>query len=261
MSTSVTIIVGVYNGEKYLTELLDSIISQSYSSWICICVDDGSKDASYQILKSYSCRDRRIKVVSRPNGGVGAARNTALDVVETPYVMFADQDDKLLPNAIKRAYEAICSANADIVRFQSNRHVKKSIFVWEHIFRFSAIKDIRFLPITGGEDTAFFWDIDFLNLTRCEIEDELYFNRPNDGSFSRAVSPKYIENVFVGFNNMRRVAKEHGMSRIQVMRKLFPHIFWFSVSVALKHFSLFNLLALCGVKRWGAALTPVEDGK
>jgi glycosyltransferase involved in cell wall biosynthesis len=244
MSASVTIIVGVYNGEKYLSELLDSILSQSCPDWNCICVDDGSTDFSSEVLKSYSCRDERFKIIKRFNGGVGAARNTALDVVDTPYVMFADQDDKLLPNAVERALAEIDSTNIDIVKFQSNRQVKKSVFVWEHIYRFSAIRDVRFPPITGGEDTAFFWELKFLKLNYAEIKDELYYNRPNDGSFSRAVSPKYIENVFKGFRCMKAVGRRNHVSSLWLFIKLFPHVFWFSVSVVCKHFTLKNFKSI-----------------
>ncbi len=250
MKSSAAIIVGVYNGEKHLSELLDSVASQSHQNWSCICVDDGSTDSSPEILKSYSCRDERFKIVTRPNGGVGAARNAALDMVDTPYVMFADQDDRLLPNAVERALAAIDSTNADIVRFQSNRHVKKSIFVWEHIFRVSAIKGLRFPPITGGEDTAFFWELDFLNLKRAEIKDELYFNRPNEGSFSRAVTPKYIENVFVAFKTMWKTGLRYRRARTYLSIRLFPHIFWFSASIVCRHFTLANSRALfrCAMK-------------
>jgi glycosyltransferase involved in cell wall biosynthesis len=244
MSALVSIIVGVYNGEKYLSELLDSILLQSCSDWLCICVDDGSIDSSYEILKLYSCRDERFRIIKRSNGGVGAARNTALDVVDTPYVMFADQDDKLLPNAVERALAEIDSKNVDIVRFQSNRCVKKSIFVWEHIFRFSAIRDVRFPPITGGEDTAFFWELGFLKLNYVEIKDELYYNRPNNGSFSRAVSPKYIENVFDGFRCMKAVGHRYHMPSASLFIKLFPHIFWFAVSVVGKHYTLKNIRSI-----------------
>ena len=63
MSALVTIIVGVYNGERYLAELLDSILSQTCPDWLCVCVDDGSTDSSAEILKLYSGRDERFKII------------------------------------------------------------------------------------------------------------------------------------------------------------------------------------------------------
>lgn len=246
MNPRVSIIVGVYNGEEYLAELLDSILAQTEQAWVCFCVNDGSTDSSEQVLDSYARRDGRFRVISRNNGGVGAARNTALDSTETPYVMFADQDDKLLPMAVEKALAAIESSGADVVRFQSNRHDRVSPFVWERIFKMDAIKDVRFAPITGGEDTAFMWELGLMGLKMREIPDKLYWNRPSGGSFSRSVSPKYIENVFQGFRAMRDCARRHGMSRFMVFAKMFPHEFWFSISIVIKRHSFANLKTLLG---------------
>ena len=244
MYPSVSIVVGVYNGEKYIAELLDSVLAQTSQDWVCVCVNDGSTDSSKHILDSYASRDGRFWVISRNNGGVGAARNTALDSVETPYVMFADQDDLLKPNAVETALAAIESSGADVVRFQSNRHDRVSPFVWERIFKMDAIRDVRFAPITGGEDTAFMWELGFMDLKMLEIPDELYWNRPSGGSFSRAVSPRYIENVFQGFRAMLESTRRHGMSRFVACSRLFPHVFWFSLSVLGRHFSVRNLSAV-----------------
>lgn len=241
MRPKVSITVAVYNGEKYLAQLLDSVLAQTAQDWICVCVNDGSTDSSGHILDSYARRDGRFRVLSRINGGVGAARNTALDLIETPYIMFADQDDKLQPEAVETALAAIESSGADVVRFQSNRHVRVSPFVWERIFKMDAIKGVRFLPITGGEDTAFMWELCLMDLKMQEIQDELYWNRPSVGSYSRAVSPRYIANVFQGFHAMRDSARNHRMSRLMTCAKLFPHVFCFAMSVLGKHFSLRNL--------------------
>lgn len=240
----VSILVGVYNGEIYLAELLDSILAQTVQCWVCICVDDGSTDSSARILEEYAAKDPRFKIIAQANAGVGAARNAALAVARTPYIMFADQDDILKPGAVEKALSAIEDSGADIVRFQSNRHCRKSPFVWERIFRKEAIGNVRFPTITGGEDTAFMWELGLLGLKSEEIQDELYWNRPNDGSFSRAVSPRYIENVFIGFRAMRDSARRHGMSRFVACAKLLPHIFWFALSIVAKHHSFPNLRAL-----------------
>ena len=242
--SAVTIIVGVYNGERFLGELLDSIRGQTSSEWRCICVDDGSTDGSAEILARASEGDSRISVVTQANGGVGAARNTALDLVSTPYVMFADQDDTFVPCAVERAVSAIEASGADVVRYRSSRNVEKSIFVWEHIFRATVFSGVRFPLITGGEDTALFWELGFRNLKMSSIEDRLYVNRAHNGSFSRAVSPKYIDNVFVGFRTMWVCGLRYGEARGRLRRRLFPHVFWFSASVLLRHFSWANLVAL-----------------
>ena len=245
----VSIIVGVCNGERFLQELLDSVRAQTFRDWTCLCVDDGSSDGSPAILAACAAEDARFRVLSQPNAGVGAARNAALARVETPFVMFADQDDRLLPHAVERALAAIEETGADIVHFRSNRGLAESPFVWEHVFRRAAIGETRFPPITGGEDTAFLWELEFKGLRRAAIDDELYFNRPNRGSFSRAVSPRYIDNVFAGYREMRMSARRHGLTGARLFRRLFPHVFWFSLSVLGLHFTWANAKALVrGVK-------------
>lgn len=244
MGVMVSIIVGVYNGEHYLTELLDSILAQTSSAWNCICVNDGSTDSSASILETYARRDARVRIISRQNGGVGAARNTGLDAAESKYVMFADQDDKLLPCAVATALAAIQGSGSDIVRFQSNKHMVKSNAVWERIYRRDAIRAVRFPQITGGEDNAFLWELDLMGLKTVEIPDELYWNRTNEGSFSRVVSPKYIENVFAGYYAMRDCGLKHGLSKVSLFLRLFPQVFWFSASILVRHFSLINFKTL-----------------
>lgn len=244
MMPKVSILVGVFNGERFLGELLDSIRSQTDPGWVCICVNDGSTDGSATILAEAARRDARFHVLSQPNGGVGAARNAALAAVQTPYIMFADQDDRLLPDAVARAIAAIEMTRADIVHFRSNRNLSRSIFVWEHIFRKAAIGATRFPPITGGEDTAFFWELGFKGLRMASIDAELYFNRPNCGSFSRAVSPRYIDNVFAGYQAMWMCGFRYGLRPWELRRRLFPHVFWFSLSVLLRHGKAANLRAL-----------------
>ncbi len=245
MSARVSIAVGVYNGECYLVELLDSIRAQTFTDWECVLVDDGSTDGSAQILHDFAARDSRFRVLSQTNAGVGAARNAAMRASAAPFLMFADQDDRLAPTAVARALEAIESAQADVVRFHSNRVAKGSVFVWEHIYRRAALSDVAFPPITGGEDTAFFWELGFRDLVRVEIPDVLYWQRPHRGSFSRAVSPRYIANVFTGFRVMARTGRRYGLTSWGLVRRLFPHVAWFVLSVLARHFSWANVCALC----------------
>ena len=244
MAAKVSIAVGVYNGERYLAELLDSILAQTCADWECVLVNDGSTDGSEAILRGFAAKDARFRILTQSNAGVGAARNAAMKAGTSPYVMFADQDDRLAPNAVERALEAIEASGADDVCFHSNRKSNHSVFVWEHIFRRTAIAGVSFPHITGGEDTAFFWELGFLPLVRVEIPDVLYWQRPHEGSFSRSVSPLYIANVFESFRVMFRTARRYGVPAWQTRRRLFPHVMWFSISVVARHFSWANLRAL-----------------
>ncbi|MBQ0075461.1 MAG: glycosyltransferase family 2 protein [Prevotella sp.] len=91
----VSIIVPLYNAEKYLRKCLDSIIGQTFEDWELILVDDGSKDASGNICDEYSQKDSRIKVFHKPNGGVSSARNVGIEHTCGDWITFVDADDWL----------------------------------------------------------------------------------------------------------------------------------------------------------------------
>lgn len=89
----VSIIVPVYNVEKYLHQCLDSIQAQTFRNWECIVVDDGSTDSSASICDLYSHADSRFIVIHKENGGVSSARNAALEIARGEFIGFADPDD------------------------------------------------------------------------------------------------------------------------------------------------------------------------
>ena len=94
MSPSVSVIIPIYNVEKYLRECLDSVCGQTLREIEIICVNDGSPDRSLDILKEYAARDGRIVIIDKKNEGVGAARNDGIRAAGGEYVAFMDPDDK-----------------------------------------------------------------------------------------------------------------------------------------------------------------------
>ena len=96
-----SIIIPVYNVEPYLRECLDSVLQQSYGDWEAVCVNDGSTDGSAAILADYAARDSRFRIITQPNGGLSAARNTGLDNAQGDYILFLDSDDWLEYNALE----------------------------------------------------------------------------------------------------------------------------------------------------------------
>ena len=103
--------VPVYNTEKYMARCLDSIIGQSFSDFEVICVDDGGSDNSIPIVREYAAKDSRIKIVSKENGGLPAARNTAIYCAQGEYIYFLDSDDTICDDALQNAYNGIVANN------------------------------------------------------------------------------------------------------------------------------------------------------
>lgn len=114
MNELITVIVPVYNVEKYLSKCLESICKQTYSNLEILVVNDGSTDKSGEICEHYSTNDTRIKVIHRENGGLSAARNTALNCMTGNYVLFVDSDDYIEYNAIEVLYNTLKENNSDI---------------------------------------------------------------------------------------------------------------------------------------------------
>lgn len=84
----VSIIVPVYNAEKYLHRCIQSILNQSYKNWEAIFVNDGSTDSSLSLLQEYAKKDSRIRIINKNNGGAASARNAGLDALRTIFLPF-----------------------------------------------------------------------------------------------------------------------------------------------------------------------------
>lgn len=112
--TKISVIIPVYNVEKYLRQCLDSVINQTLREIEIICVDDGSSDGSLQILNEYAKQDKRIKILQQKNEGAGAARNAGLKVAQGKYLSFLDSDDFFEPNMLKEMYTKAERDGADI---------------------------------------------------------------------------------------------------------------------------------------------------
>ncbi|ULQ60045.1 glycosyltransferase family 2 protein [Brucepastera parasyntrophica] len=116
----ISIIIPVYNVEKYLRECLDSCITQTLRDIEIVCVNDASPDNSSAILDEYAKKDNRIKVITHEkNLGLGGARNTGISAASGEYVWFVDSDDFISPHSCEILYSYAKQKNADIVRFNA----------------------------------------------------------------------------------------------------------------------------------------------
>jgi len=110
----ITIIIPVYDIEKYIRKCLESVLQQTYTNLEIILVDDGSPDNCPQICDEYAAKDNRIRVIHKTNGGLSSARNAGLDIARGEWIGFVDSDDWLLPNMYERLYNAIEYEDADL---------------------------------------------------------------------------------------------------------------------------------------------------
>ena len=106
MNKKVSVLIPVYNAEKYLRECLDSVLAQSWTNFEVICCNDGSTDRSPEILREYAARDKRITVLSKKNEGSSATRNVCLEKATGDYLYFVDNDDMIAPDTLKDLVEA-----------------------------------------------------------------------------------------------------------------------------------------------------------
>ena len=114
MNELISIVVPVYNVEKYLKKCIDSIINQTYENLEIILVDDGSTDNSKKICDEYILKDNRIKVIHKENGGLSDARNVGVDKAKGEYIVFIDSDDWIDEKMIEILYYIIKKNNSDI---------------------------------------------------------------------------------------------------------------------------------------------------
>jgi len=164
MEELISIIVPVYNVEKYLQRCVESIQNQLYSNLEIILVDDGSQDQSPRICDDFASQDNRIKVIHKKNGGQGLARNSALDIATGEYVAFIDSDDWISPEHIKNLYEGLkaCSADVAIGSYtavgvnQSQKVCRTSLE--ERIYEGQDITEKLILPLIGA-DVGFHSDV------------------------------------------------------------------------------------------------------
>jgi len=112
----ISILVPVYNVEKYLQRCVDSVLAQDFTDWEMILVDDGSPDRCPQICDEYAQQDERIKVVHQKNGGAHAARKAGFEHSQGKYLVFLDPDDYLLPKALSSLYAIAIEGKYDIVK-------------------------------------------------------------------------------------------------------------------------------------------------
>lgn len=124
MKKTISIVIPVYNMEAFLAECLDSVVGQTYPHLQILCVNDGSRDRSQEILEAYAQKDPRIVPIVQENGGLSAARNRGLEAATGEYVMFLDSDDWLEPDICRLAVEEMEASGTDLVMWSYVREYR-----------------------------------------------------------------------------------------------------------------------------------------
>ena len=175
----ISVIIPVYNMEKYLKRCMDSIINQTFRELEIILVDDGSKDSSGKLCDEYKALDKRVKVIHKKNAGLGFARNSGIEIATGEYVSFVDSDDYVRTDMYEKLYGRIKKENADTCIFGFQRMIGdktdytrtgalKGTFSGKDVF------DKVFLNILGSEpsckeDFLIVWQCSWLSLYSLDI--------------------------------------------------------------------------------------------
>lgn len=145
----VSVIMSIYNGEKYLAEAIGSVLEQSYQNWELLAVNDGSTDSSEEILLSF--RDDRIKYFYKKNGGVSSGRNLGLRKMNGDFFCFLDADDQFTKNSIKsRIQKFIAEPDCDFIDgtvVKMDAELKEVVSVWIPSFQGNPFEDL--VRLTG----------------------------------------------------------------------------------------------------------------
>ena len=131
---AISVIIPIYNVEKYLRRCLDSVKNQTFPDWEAICVNDGSPDNSAEILEEYAKKDARFKIVNKENGGLSDARNAGMAVASGKYILYLDSDDFIHPQTMEIAYSLALRDGSDIVSFTYDRIYRPQLIV-RHVLK------------------------------------------------------------------------------------------------------------------------------
>lgn len=124
MAYDISVIIPIYNVERYLRRALDSLLAQTHDNWEAILVDDGSPDACGTIADEYANKDNRFKVIHKTNGGLSDARNAGMRIASGKYLLFLDPDDFFHPQLMELCFKAAEKEDADTV-----------VFTYHHYYR------------------------------------------------------------------------------------------------------------------------------
>lgn len=242
-----SIIVPVYNAEKFLPRCLDSLLNQGLGEgeMEVVCVDDGSTDGSLQILQNYAKEHACIKVFMQKNMGAGVARNKGLDNVAGEIVTFCDADDYLIPGGLGSVIRTFWSDEVDVVCHGSETLDAKKLrswkdpyevngvilaegtgrniyerspkyFVWNTLIRRSFLEQLhlRFLPFVMAEDASFLLELMMAEPRTRDVSSNIYRYTVSDHQITRQRNPEMMMRCVDAYLHFLSRLRYYGQSEV-----------------------------------------------
>lgn len=266
----VSIIIPVYNSEKYLVPCIESVLNQTFTNFELLLIDDGSSDQSAEIGRHYQEKDKRVRLIQQKNGGASAARNRGLEEAQGGYIMFVDSDDYIEPVLLELAYNAIQESRADLYisgfieeYFEQEEIVSRKIYAAKENKEYTikkfledvgddfpdsyiqgpcaklyARESIETGPIRFNCDLSL-WE-DFLfnqevlsKIQKIYISSGVYYHyrKGNQDSLSCRVCPRYYEMSTCVYDHMRHIMREYGCSAESIRK--FEHKYFSALSYGI----------------------------
>lgn len=254
----ISIILPVYNAEKYLEKCLDSLKAQTFPDIEILCINDGSTDNSLKICEKHQQQDPRFKIFSQPNSGPAAARNLGLQNAAGTYIMFCDSDDWYQADICEKMYQAIETNKTDMVVcnchiFDEENNIRPveelayyqlnyigskeitddliigtNVVLWNKIFRADLIKkyQIRFPDGYEYDDNCFCWQYMSIAHTAFYLPDKLYnYFRRNDSIMGKVYkkTSKSTYDMLYSLEYFYKFLKQNSL--LEKYRKLFVNIY------------------------------------
>ena len=236
----VSVLVPIYNVEKYLPVCLESLISQTLKDLEIICIDDGSTDSSPEIIKNYIKKDSRIIVITKKNSGYGDSMNRGLENATGKYIGILESDDFLDPEAFETMYNLSKKYQTDVVRtnyyhYKNNQDQKQYIIdphsvgrlvdpskelymiyqppaIWSGLYNreFLLKNDIKFLPTPGAsyQDTGFNFKV-WANAKRAAFSERAFLHYRLDNESSSVNNPGKVFCVCDEYAEIEKYLREH----------------------------------------------------
>lgn len=258
----ISVVIPVYNVEKYLTECLDSLLAQTFTDWEAICVNDGSKDSSLSILQQYAEKDCRIRILDQDNSGAAASRNNGMKLATGRYWIFLDSDDRFLPKMLQSLYENATATDAEVTMcaydvFDSNSgNICYRFFYPEYmsVLNTFSLKEKHTIPLQDFQPApwVYLYQADYIRKLDLRFQD---LPRSNDLFFTRAallhadrlaIVNKVLVNYRVGMTtNLQSGNSKSPLAFLQAMYALADYLKKNELFTIYKTRFAIDLLRLC----------------